>query len=88
MSTNHARIHWRARERLRRRALARDNWRCSRCESPLDLECHHVKALADGGDPLDLANVRTLCASCHIDSHRSVRDPERAEWMRALREGL
>ncbi len=65
--------------------MERDNWRCVRCESPVDLEMHHKRPLADGGDPWALGNVAMLCASCHVDSHRSVRDPERAAWMALLR---
>ena len=84
MSRNHAGLPWRQWARLRRRALDRDNWRCVRCESPLDLEVHHIQALADGGAALDLANVETLCRDCHIDQHA---DPERRAWRRLLAEG-
>ena len=69
---------------LKRRALDRDAWRCVRCGSPYGLECHHLVPLDQGG-PHALGNVSTLCASCHIDSHRTVNDPERSKWMRLLR---
>ena len=85
MSRNHLRLPWRARARLRRRALDRDNWRCVRCESPLDLEVHHVVPLAEGGPALALDNLSTLCMSCHLDAHM---DPERRAWRRLLAEGL
>ena len=65
--------------------MNRDNWRCVRCESPAGLEMHHLRPLADGGAPLALENVAMLCTSCHIDSHRTIRDPERSKWMRLLR---
>ena len=84
MSRHHARLtgpRWR---RLRRWCLDRDSWRCTRCESPADLEMHHVIALDRGGDPYALDNVAMLCASCHIDAHRTVPDPERAKWMALL----
>ena len=81
MSRNHLAIHWRARARLRRAALDRDDWRCVRCESPLDLECHHVTPLAAGGEHV-LDNVAMLCRDCHIDHHTI--DPERRAWRRYL----
>ena len=80
-----ARVPWRPWARVRRRALDRDDWRCMRCESPLDLECHHVVPLDQGGAALDLANVATLCRDCHLDAHAT--DPERRAWRRLLAEG-
>ncbi|MCY4633241.1 MAG: HNH endonuclease [Acidobacteria bacterium] len=85
MSRNHARLTGARWQRLRRRALDRDGWRCTRCESPADLEMHHIKALDDGGDPWSLDNVAMQCRDCHIDSHRTVNDPERAAWLALLR---
>ena len=70
--------------RLRRRALDRDDWRCVRCGSPLDLECHHKRPLDKGGEHV-IGNVEMLCADCHRDSHRAI-DPERDAWRRLLRE--
>ena len=88
MSHNHVRLTGARWRRLRRRCLDRDNWRCVKCESPARLEMHHKRSLADGGDPWSLDNVAMLCASCHIDAHRTVPDPERAKWMRLLQEEL
>ena len=87
MSRHHRGLTGARWERLRRRALDRDGWRCVRCESPIDLEMHHDPPLHTGADPWSLAGVRTLCAACHIDTHRSVPDPERSRWMALLREG-
>ena len=87
MSLNHRGLTGAAWQRLRQRVLDRDGWRCTRCESPVDLEMHHLRPLADGGDPLALGNVSMLCASCHVDSHRTIADPERSKWMALLREG-
>ena len=87
MSLNHRRVSGAAWRRLRRSALDRDRWRCCRCESPRDLEMHHLMSLDKGGDALDLANVAMLCASCHIDSHRTIDDPERSKWMAVIRKG-
>ena len=88
MSRNHRGLTGARWERLRRWCLDRDNWRCTKCESPADLEMHHVIALDAGGDPWSLANVRMLCTSCHVDAHRTIADPERAKWMRLLQEEL
>ena len=85
MSRNHRRVSGTAWLRLRRQALDRDAWRCTRCASPADLELHHLRALKDGGAPLALDNVAMVCASCHIDAHRTI-DPERAAWRRLLLE--
>ena len=86
MSRNHARAAGREYARLRRRCLDRDDWRCTRCGSPANLEMHHVVPLAAGGDALALDNVRMLCAGCHIETHRA--DPERAAWRRLLWESV
>ena len=86
MSRNHRGLTGAAWLRLRRQALDRDNWRCVRCESPIDLEMHHKRPLAADGEPYALDNVRMLCTSCHVDAHRVIEDPERAAWMRLLRE--
>ena len=85
MSRNHARIPWRARERVRKMALDRDVWRCTTCESPADLEVHHIRPLAEGGSALALGNVRTLCRDCHIEEHLS---SDRRAWRRLLAEGV
>ena len=77
MSRNHRRLPWRAWERLRRAALDRDGWRCTRCGSPLDLECHHIVPLDKGGAALALANVETLCRGCHLGEHLPA---ERRAW--------
>ena len=87
MSRNHLGIHWRARARLRRMALDRDDLRCTICGSPTNLEIHHIRPLSEGGSALALGNVRTLCRTCHIDHHAAATtDPERAAWRAYLRE--
>ena len=85
MSRNHVRLTGARWRRLRRQALDRDGWRCTRCEYPADLEMHHKVPLADGGDPWSIDNVRMLCRDCHFDSHRVIADPERSKWMALLR---
>ena len=67
-------------ELTRLRAFERDGWRCTGCGRMGRLEAHHVKALADGGDPYHADNVATLCRGCHIAAHiRPVTDEE-SQW--------
>ena len=70
--------------RVRRAALDRDEWRCCRCGSPLDLEVHHKRPVAVAPSlAFVLANVETVCRECHLGEHL---DPERRAWRRLLRE--
>lgn len=68
MSILYSTLHWRV---ARARALARDRGRCTVSRllggvcSPGPLHVHHIVAVADGGDPLDLDNLGTTCASHH-----------------------
>ena len=62
--------------------LTRDGYRCQACGMAGRLEAHHVVELAKGGTN-DLANLRTLCRGCHIDSHRHVED---GAWMAMVKE--
>ena len=71
----------------RLRTLNRDNWRCRTCGKAGVLEVHHYKQLADGGDPFDVANLRSLCRPCHFRAHRSAGVPGRAAWRLRI-EGL
>jgi 5-methylcytosine-specific restriction endonuclease McrA len=49
---------------VRRRVLARDGQRCTRCGETDGLEVHHVIAAADGGSTAP-QNLIALCGSCH-----------------------
>lgn len=81
-----ARLPSRAWARLRRRALDRDDWRCTACGSPVGLEVHHRRPVALAPAlALSLANVETRCRDCHLDAHAT--DPERRAWRRLLAEG-
>jgi hypothetical protein len=65
--------HWRE---LRALALDRDNHRCCRCKSTLDLHVHHKiyrKVLEDGL----LQDLETLCADCHWVEHYGTRKQAR-----------
>ena len=55
--------------RVRRAALDRDEWRCCRCGSPVDLEVHHRRPVAVAPSlAFVLANVETVCRECHLVS--------------------
>ena len=84
MSNTHAALKTIAWERARRRALEKYFYRCADCGAPGRLEVHHVKALRDGGDPYKMANLRSLCRTCHIELHR----PDVPEWAARWREEL
>ena len=82
MSRRHSRLdprHWAA---VRRAAFERDGFRCTSCGRPGRLEAHHEPPLREGGDPYDLAGIRTLCRGCHIERHRpDGMTPGRADWL-------
>ena len=86
MSRHHRRISSRQWERVRRRILIRDGYRCVRCKLPGRLEVDHVKAIDQGGDPLDPANLQTLCRGCHMEKTREELgiDSERQKWRKFL----
>ncbi len=74
--------------RVRRQAFERDGWRCVLCGRAGALEADHVQRLTDGGDPYDLANVQTLCRSCHFAKSRAERGGPIGPKARAWRELL
>jgi hypothetical protein len=49
----------------------RDNWRCVRCLSFRDLQCHHKKHRAMGGANRDdrPEALESICADCHRSEH-------------------
>jgi len=62
----------------RAEAMSRDNGRCVECgltntehvqKYKHELHVHHIEKPEDGGSKYDLANLRTLCASCHHATH-------------------
>ena len=84
MSRNHRVLaNSRRWQRVRRRVLARDNWRCQECKG-YGNECDHVVPLHKGGAVYDLANLQCLCVSCHIQKTRgeNCRPPtvEETKW--------
>lgn len=53
-------------QQARAAARRRDGERCQRCGSTDQLQVHHIKPLAEGGDKYDLENLATLCHGCHV----------------------
>ena len=73
---------WRA---ARVAAIARDGHRCTECGRAGRLEVHHIKAIKEGGRPLALDNLRTLCRACHFRIEpRRVRRTAREQWRRVI----
>jgi hypothetical protein len=50
--------------KLRKKILERDDYKCRLCGSTEDLEVHHMQALVYGGKSEE-KNLITLCAECH-----------------------
>ena len=73
-------VRW---KRLRRAILDRDNWRCTACGRVAGrLEVHHIRPVAENGDPYDPSNLKTFCRDCHFDAHRSANRARGREAMR------
>ena len=83
--------HGRRWRRLRLRVLRRDFYRCRECGLAGVLEVDHIRALADGGDEFDPANLQALCRGCHIaktrreNQARRVISPRVLEWREVVR---
>lgn len=77
------RIGSRESDRLRRKVLARDKYRCTKCGRPGRLEAHH-KIPVERGGLHEMGNLVTLCVDCHLAAHREDRlarmSPERRAW--------
>jgi 5-methylcytosine-specific restriction endonuclease McrA len=52
-------------QKARAAARQRDGNRCTACGSTKDLEVHHIRSLAEGGNEFALSNLTTLCRDCH-----------------------
>lgn len=55
--------------RALRAAIRKAGAPCARCGSKKRIELHHVKSLANGGDPFDSDNLLPLCNKCHRQEH-------------------
>jgi 5-methylcytosine-specific restriction endonuclease McrA len=79
---------WRA---LRLEALRRDGFRCQDCGARGRLEVHHVRSVREAPElGFDLANLKSLCPSCHVRETRrelgqAPTTPQRAAWRAAVR---
>ena len=84
MSLHHRRLNQRRWSIARRAALERDGYRCTNtdCAKAGKMEVHHITALARGGSPFGLDNLKTLCRDCHLE--HAVFGP-RLEWRRYLK---
>ncbi|MDT0635046.1 HNH endonuclease [Spectribacter hydrogenooxidans] len=77
---------------LRIQALRRDGWRCVQCGRRGRLEVDHIQAVRHAPAlAFDLANLQTLCPSCHSRKTRRdiglpEPDPERDRWRELLRD--
>jgi len=63
-------------QKARTAARQRDGNRCTACGSTENLEVHHIKSLAEGGNEFALSNLTTLCRSCHVDRGAGSTRPE------------
>lgn len=52
-------------KRTRAEVLTRDNHECQGCGTPNKLSVHHLEPADTCPDPLDPANLLTLCRRCH-----------------------
>ena len=56
--------HW---QQIRLKALERDNYKCTLCDSNLNLEVHHKTYKNKGNERLN--EIITLCRKCHKKIH-------------------
>ncbi|MCC3244214.1 HNH endonuclease [Methylocystis sp. WRRC1] len=76
--------------RLRWIALRRDGFQCVKCGARANLECDHIAPIRKAPErAFDLANLQTLCVSCHTAKTNGElgRRPiaGRAEWSELLK---
>ncbi len=81
---------WKA---LRLQALRRDGFQCVQCGARGRLEVDHILPVRERPDlGFALANLQTLCGSCHgmktrIEMGHKPLSPERLKWRDLLRKG-
>ena len=55
----------------RKNVFKRDNYKCTKCNSEIDLEAHHIKEFSKYKKlRFDIDNGITLCKMCHRNLHR------------------
>ena len=52
-------------------ALVRAGFQCSHCGRRVLLEVHHVRRVITGKDWFDPSNLKVLCKSCHLRTHKN-----------------
>lgn len=79
-ANEYARNHWWSTASVM--AKKRDGWRCVECGSQIGLEAHHLIPVlgrhGESGCHHHLEGLVTLCADCHLEAHRELRERERA----------
>ena len=75
-------------QRLRRRVLAKDGFRCRACGKAGRLEVDHVVPLERGGEPWAMGNLQVLCRAHHIaktaKENRRQLTPAEIRWQNLL----
>ena len=75
-------------QQLRRRVLARDEYRCRACGHAGRLEVDHKHPVQRGGDPWAMGNLQALCRGCHIRKtgaeNRRQLTPAEIRWQNLL----
>ena len=74
--------------RVRRRVLSRDRWRCRSCFR-YGNECDHRVSIEDNGDWWAEENLQILCRTCHIRKtsaearlrYRRNMSPQHRDWV-------
>lgn len=61
--------HW---EKMRRRALYHDGYKCADCMTAETLQIHHLSYLRIGHERM--TDLITVCESCHLARHPEVRE--------------
>lgn len=78
-ANEYARNHWWSTASVM--AKKRDGWRCVECGSQIGLEAHHLIPVlgrhGESGCHHHLEGLVTLCATCHLDAHRELRERDR-----------
>ena len=75
---------WRA---MSRAARERDGWLCQRClpRRVAAAVAHHVVPIEQGGDPLEIGGLVSLCRPCH-ELHHGRTDKLKAAWSAYIKE--
>ena len=74
--------------RMAKAAKARDNWLCVHCRregrTVAAEVVHHLKAINDGGEMLQLENLESCCRSHHEQLHGRAPSKQQQEWTQYL----